>query len=64
MLFSHDFILKYIHVDIDFMSARFTTNDGPTICNDANGSFSLLQAHAKYGNQWALIAKLPGMEGR
>jgi hypothetical protein len=28
-----------------------------------NGS-NVLQAHAKYGNQWAFIAKLPGLEGR
>ena len=33
-------------------------------CPQVNGSFSALQAHAKYGNQWALIAKLAGLEGR
>ena len=33
-------------------------------CPQVNGSFFALQAHAKYGNQWALIAKLAGLEGR
>jgi len=31
---------------------------------ELNGSLLTAQAHAKYGNQWALIAKLPGLEGR
>ena len=43
--------------------AALSTDHGCVIFSDVYVAPGL-QAHARYGNQWALIAKLPGLEGR